>query len=279
MIMKKIIKQNIPFVFKLFFIKTLYFIKSYKYRGDKFKCSVCNSNIKEFTPLNSICNGKFTSDLFAFGELHSVDKYETLNVSNFLCPVCGAQDKARLYALYFKYYFKQNGSKNKIKLIHFAPEGGLSTLFRANNKINYRSADLNRDDVDDLVDIRKMSLYSDSEFDVLICSHILEHIIEDNMAISELYRILKPGGWGIIMVPILLSLKATWEDATITSEEDRERYFGQNDHVRVYEKNDFINRLKNYGFSVEQLGIDFFGFSQFSKFGINNNSILYIVKK
>jgi SAM-dependent methyltransferase len=269
----------LPNVFKKVLLNSYYEYKSNKYRGDIFQCSVCNSKINKFISLDSIRDGKFMLELEAFGELHSVDNYETLNLLNFLCPVCGAQDKARLYALYFKHYFQNKVSNKKLKLIHFAPEGGLSNLLKWNKNIEYRSADLFRNDVDDNVDLTNMSIYGNSVIDIFICSHILEHIIRDDLAISELYRILKAGGWGIIMVPILLSLNSTWEDNSKITEKDREKYFGQDDHVRVYEKHNFINRLEKHGFIVEQLGIDYFGSDQFSKFGIDERSILYIVTK
>ena len=124
-----------------------------------------------------------------------------------------------------------------------------------------------------------MNIYKNAQFDIFICSHILEHITDDNSAINELYRILKPGGWGILMVPILLGLPSTWEDSTKISDEQKLKYFGQSDHVRVYEKNDYVNRLEKAGFKVNMLGIDYFGSNVFKKYGIDPKSVLYIVEK
>jgi len=92
--------------------------------------------------------------------------------------------------------------------------------------------------------------YKDDWFDVIICNHVLEHIPNDRQAMSEIYRVLKPGGWSILQVPISLSLEATYEDPAIRTPEERERFFGQNDHVRIYAA-DYKRRLESAGFVVE----------------------------
>ena len=89
--------------------------------------------------------------------------------------------------------------------------------------------------------------YPDKSFDVIICNHVLEHIVDDKKAMHELYRVLKPGGWGTINVP--MSGDKTLEDPTIKDPKDRLRIFGQEDHVRFYGE-DFIDRLKEAGFLV-----------------------------
>ena len=124
-----------------------------------------------------------------------------------------------------------------------------------------------------------MRAYGDASKDVFICSHILEHIPDDDKAIAELYRVLKPGGWGIIMVPLLIGLAHTYEDSSITTEEGRLRHFGLEDHLRVYSKNDFLQRLKRAGFEVKEFSVDYFGAAAFEKNGITKNSILYVVEK
>ena len=124
-----------------------------------------------------------------------------------------------------------------------------------------------------------MKIYKNNSIDMFLCTHVLEHVTDDLKAMKELYRILKTGGWGIIMVPILLSINRISENPSITSEHDRWRYFGQSDHVRMYSKKGFLQRLSKAGFKIEQLGIAYFGTDVFKRNGISPKSILYVVSK
>jgi ubiquinone/menaquinone biosynthesis C-methylase UbiE len=133
--------------------------------------------------------------------------------------------------------------------------------------------------VDDHVDITRMDIYPDESFDAFICSHILEHVREDTKAMAELYRILKAGGWGIAMVPLLLGNEETREDPSKTTEAERWRYFCQGDHVRLYARKDFIARLESVGFRVVPLDVHHFGQENFRRHGISLTSVLYIAEK
>jgi predicted SAM-dependent methyltransferase len=88
--------------------------------------------------------------------------------------------------------------------------------------------------------------------DIVICNHILEHVEDDRKALHELHRILRPGGWGVVLVPQDLERDATFEDDTITSPEERARVFGQYDHRRIYGR-DYADRLRECGFEVEEI--------------------------
>jgi ubiquinone/menaquinone biosynthesis C-methylase UbiE len=121
--------------------------------------------------------------------------------------------------------------------------------------------------------------YVDNCFDMILCSHVLEHVDDDRKAMSELFRILKPSGFGIIMVPIDINLKEDFENPEYKTEAERWKYFGQNDHVRLYSKNGFATKLIQTGFKVNQLGIDYFGADVFEKNGIHPRSVLYVVEK
>jgi predicted SAM-dependent methyltransferase len=124
-----------------------------------------------------------------------------------------------------------------------------------------------------------MNIYEDNTFDFFICSHVLEHIQNDIKAMSELYRVLKPGGKCIAMVPIALSLEEDYENPEITTAEGRWKHFGQDDHVRMYSKSGFVNKLASTGFLVHQLDVNFFGYEIFDKHGIHPRSVLYVVEK
>ena len=146
---------------------------------------------------------------------------------------------------------KTNFCDENLKLLHIAPEERLSAFIKKRSNIDYLTADidLQRGNVMVKMDITQIN-YPDNTFDVVICNHVLEHIIDDHKAMSELFRVLKPNGWGILQVPISLSLSETFEDASVTTPEERERIFGQSDHVRIYAM-DYVDRLKKSGFDVE----------------------------
>lgn len=236
-------------------------------------CPVCNKDNVNYTPLNPV----YIYNLHKFGFDHSIFKFETLNWSQYNCSNCKANDRDRLAALFFKRTITDD--KNNLSLLDIAPSNQLSSFFKKFNALTVRTADLMMQDVDDTnMDITSMP-YKDENFDIFICSHVLEHIEDDAKAMSELFRVLKKGGWGLAMAPIHTGINSSIENKTINSVEDRWRFYGQDDHVRLYSKNDFISRLTKAGFKVSQLGIEYFGEDAFFKAGIFPSSILYIVYK
>lgn len=140
-----------------------------------------------------------------------------------------------------------NPSKN-IRLLHVAPEKNLQKVLKAFSKIKYISGDLNPLVADRKIDITNINFENDY-FDFIICNHVLEHIVDDQKAMRELFRVLKPEGFAILQVPISKKAKETFEDFSITSPEERKIYFGQKDHVRIYGK-DYKERLESVGFKV-----------------------------
>ena len=135
-----------------------------------------------------------------------------------------------------------------------------------------------RNDVQDRIDLTDIH-YPDESTDIFICSHMFEHIPDDRKAMRELYRILKPSGFGLVLVPLAVGVDDTHEDPTIVSDELRWKYFGMGDHVRHYGKRDFVERLTAAGFIVDQLGVEYFGRETFRRAGIAGNSVLYVVRK
>lgn len=242
------------------------------FSGDK-SCPVCERSVENFLPLPSFYREHATR----YGYEH-FGHGETISVEEYLCPLCGASDRERLYALYLKRISFREGSK----VLHFAPESSLSQVLKRraeNEKFLYRTVDLKMDGAQDKADITNMTGYNDSEFDFFICSMVLEHVEEDHKAVSELYRITRDGGSGILMAPIILTLEKTFEDPTKTTPEERWRYFGQFDHVRLYSRNDYINMIENTGFRVERLNRGCFGARVFEQCGLKPTSALYIAKK
>jgi SAM-dependent methyltransferase len=155
----------------------------------------------------------------------------------------------------------------------------LKDFLRRFSNIEYISADKFMDNVDLRVDIMDMHCIQSESFDAFICSHVLEHVENDRIALNELFRILRHGGFGILMVPINLKVVEIDEDPFVKDIAERWRRFGQDDHVRIYSKQGFLQRVRDADFIVNQYGIDFFGKEIFIKNGITPSSILYVVEK
>lgn len=239
-------------------------------------CSVCNKEVFAFIPLDNYYINMLAECRF----VHSIYQFETFNISNYACPHCGANDRNRLYALYFRQkYDSLKKDSLKYNLLDVAPDRLLSTHVLKQKFINYRSVDKFMDGVDDKADITNLDIYEDNTFDIILCSHVLEHVSDDRKAISELYRVMKKGGFGLFMVPIMLTLEQDLEKQEYDSNELRWRYYGQYDHVRLHSKTGFVSKLKEPGFKVNQLDIEYFGKDVFLKNGISFGSVLYIVEK
>ena len=161
------------------------------------------------------------------------------------CPKCDSLSRHRLFQLMEERHQLFAGVKS---LIHFAPEHIFEQRF-PRIFAEYKTADLYRDDVDFKANIEDTGLPSEA-FDAAFVSHVFEHV-DDEKAIAEIRRILKPGGILIAMVPIVEAWPDTYERTDITSERDRNLHFGQKDHVRYYGR-DFVARLSK-GFEVTSL--------------------------
>jgi ubiquinone/menaquinone biosynthesis C-methylase UbiE len=137
-------------------------------------------------------------------------------------------------------------------MLHIAPEVALMRKFNqiyTSNRELYVTADLESPLATLHFDVQHIPL-EDESFDVIICNHLLEHVESDHMALKELYRVMRHGGWGIILSPIDESRETTFEDDSITDEAERTRIFGQYDHRRIYGR-DYADRLRKAGFEVE----------------------------
>lgn len=171
--------------------------------------------------------------------------YEIIR-ENVLSPGTLSLERHRLLWLWMKNetnFFNQN-----IKVLHFAPEQAFYRRFRKNKNWNYTTTDLNSPIADVKADICELP-FSDNEFDLIICNHVLEHIPDDETAMKELYRVLKHGATAILQVPYEKNRKTTFEDDSITDPQERRKIFGQYDHVRVYGM-DYFEKLQQVGFKV-----------------------------
>ena len=171
---------------------------------------------------------------------------------NALCPNCLALERHRtLWLWLINESDIGRGAVALPRILHVAPEVALMRKFRkmyASSPERYVTADLESPLADMHFDIQHIPI-GDGEFDVVICNHILEHVEDDRLALREIYRVMRKGGWGVILSPIDTEREATFEDDTITDEAERTRIFGQYDHRRIYGR-DYADRLREAGFEV-----------------------------
>ncbi|WP_336989997.1 class I SAM-dependent methyltransferase [Bacillus infantis] len=230
-----------------------------------YHCPFCNQSFDSFYPWPDIYD--FPSHI-----------YEMWNKETAICPFCESLDRERLYRLYIER--ETDLLKRKQKLLHIAPEMNLRQWISNESTVDYLAGDLMPADAETIqMDIRAIP-YPEGSFDVIMCSHVLEHILEDQAAMNELYRVLKPGGWSILQVPISLNLKKSLENPAITSPEERLIYFGQDDHVRLYSQEDFTGRLEAAGFIVELYDFaEHHGLEEAKRYGLSAGDTLYIGRK
>lgn len=194
-------------------------------RGNKFTDPIDGSSFRKFLP------------------------YGYNNVrENALSPSTFSLERHRLLWLYLKnetFFFTKN-----LKVLHFAPEAAYYKKFKKLQNITYHTTDINSPLATIKADICDLPIKDDT-YDFILCNHVLEHIIDDRKAMKELYRVLKKGGVGIFQVPLETTREKTYEDFSIVKPNERNKAFGQYDHVRVYGM-DFFDRLCEVGFKVEK---------------------------
>jgi SAM-dependent methyltransferase len=206
------------------------------YYGHSYQCPLCHSHLRMFLP---------------YGDDHPLlKKMKVLSAGrrpNALCPVCGSLDRDRLLYLYLLH--KTSAFHKTMKLLHVAPERALQRILSRQGGLDYVTADLSRDDVMVKADLNNLPFPGDS-FDAVICNHVFEYIPDDRRAMAEIHRVLKPGGWAILLEQIALSLETTLEDPLILTRSERYAAYGEPDHVRLYGK-DYHRRIEQVGFLVE----------------------------
>ncbi len=195
---------------------------------------------------------------------------------NVLSPSTLSLERHRLFWLYLKN--ETDFFSTRLKVLHFAPEQAFYKRFRKMGNLDYTTTDLLSPLADVKADICQLP-FDDQSFDVIFCNHVLEHIPDDTTAMRELYRVLKPGGWGIFQVPQDLNREKTFEDNSIVDKKERARIFGQYDHVRVYGR-DYFDKLRTVGFRVRE--VDYTATlppEQVEKYRLANGEILPVVSR
>jgi len=225
------------------------------YKGDNVECPVCERSFRKFLSYGS----------------------EVAQRDNVLCPYDLTLERHRLMWLYLKDH-SNFLTADKLDVLHIAPEQCFHKRFKAQKNLNYLTGDLFSPLADIHFDLHSIPL-EDNRFDVVFCNHVLEHVDDAHQCMSELYRVMKPGGWGIFQVPMDFLRDVTYEDASIVSPEDREKHFWQKDHVRLFGK-DYPDWLRKAGFQVEEF-IQQSNYSEnlLDRYRLQKEEVLYIARK
>lgn len=195
---------------------------------------------------------------------------------NVLSPSTLSLERHRLLWLYLQQ--ETDFFTKHYKVLHFAPEQAFYKRFRKLQHLDYTTTDLNSPLADIKADICELP-FEDNTYDVIFCNHVLEHIPEDTKAMTELYRVMKPGGWGIFQIPQDVGREKTFEDHTITDKKERAKIFGQYDHVRIYGL-DYFDKLRNAGFIVTPVHYAAtLSEKEVEKYRLAQNELIPLVKK
>ncbi len=240
-LIKKLLHLVIPrtFVFKLEpFLRSFHYLL---YKGSLYKCNICNRELSRF-------------------QISGNDK---------ICPSCGSLGRNRRLWNLLTIRFQKEGQR----VLDFSPS---RCIYRKQKKENvkYFPTDLSGDFIAEFkYDITKIEA-SDSYFDLVICYHILEHVINDNQAMSELYRVLKKEGKCLIQTPYKNG--DIYEDYSVVDENERRMHFGQEDHVRIYSVEGLKRRLEEVGFVVEVLE---YKEDESNRYGFDISEVILVCKK
>ncbi|GMQ25234.1 class I SAM-dependent methyltransferase [Algoriphagus sp. oki45] len=226
-------------------------IASVANRGTQVKCPVCESSYKKFLPYGRIAR------------------------ENALCPSCLSLERHRLMWL----FLQENTDffKAPLKVLHIAPEHCFISRFEKLPNLDYITADIESPLAKVKMDVHSIP-FPENTFDVIFCNHVLEHVEDDLLACSEFNRVLKPNGWGILQSPVY-PLEKTLEDPKVTDPAEREKLFGQRDHVRKFGL-DYAERLRKSGLQIEEnqfvkeLPVDLV-----KKYALAPNETLFVCKK
>jgi SAM-dependent methyltransferase len=173
-------------------------------------------------------------------------RFRAYNGPDRICWRCGAMERHRSLWLYLDAHPEM--THPGISVLHVAPEPVLRDRFSRIPEVRYVGGDLTAEFGPERIDVTQLH-FGDASFDAIMCNHVLEHVPDDRRAMRELARVLKPGGWALLQVPDVAADR-TDEDPSVTEPVERDRRFGQHDHVRRYGW-DYVDRLREAGFSVE----------------------------
>jgi SAM-dependent methyltransferase len=220
------------------------------YKGKGVVCPICDSQFRIFLP---------------YGRLSPRP--------NALCPNCLSLERHRLMWIYLRE--RSSFFSNSLKVLHIAPEACFIQRFEKLHGDGYITADIESPLAKVKMDIHAIP-FPDNSFDVVLCNHVLEHVNDDIQAMREIRRVLKPNGFAILQIPFFNPVgETTFEDNSITDPRERERIFGQNDHVRKYGY-DYPKRIAASGLhAVEDEFVNTLSDEVRKRYGLVKGEIIY----
>lgn len=227
--MKKIISwilRHVPRTTQQHVSRPLLHLAGIFLRGNRYTCPINGKSYRKFLP---------------YGRLKPRE--------NALCPDSLSLERHRLLWLFLQQ--RTSFFKERLHFLHIAPEQCFMKAFERQHGVKYITADLESPLARVKMDVHKIP-FEQNTFDVVMCNHVMEHVDNDLLAMREIFRVLKPGGWAIMQVPFFSPVPdQTFEDPSITSPREREQAYGQNDHVRLYGQ-DYPDRIRSAGFEVRE---------------------------
>jgi SAM-dependent methyltransferase len=241
-------------------------LRLFLHKGNRYHCPLCGYKAKDLYPIGLEFPVLFDKQIIGGGR------------RNAGCLKCGSSDRERLIFIFLKEKMGLFAGPKSTHILHIAPEKQLTKFILAEGFQNYVCGDLFSDGYLYPEHVQNMNVlalpFPENTFDLVICNHVLEHIPDDRLAMSEIYRVLKGGGKAILQVPISNISESTFEDFSVSTAAQREIVFGQFDHIRIYGQ-DYTERLKEVGFKVNRMNIS----EEYSQYGVNPLEDLFIGEK
>ncbi len=241
------------------------------FRGNKYYCIYCGNHANRFLSAGS--HSPRVQELDAVGIARR---------KNAVCPFCGSSDRSRLLRIYLQKQMAEFAGSS-IKLLHIAPDDILARWLRLQPGIDFTCGSLYPEDFAEFnavkLDVAAID-FPDNSFDVILCNHVLQQVPDHLAAMREISRVLVPGGWALIQVPIARKLAATDEDLTLSDPHEKRRRFGSTLHCRIY-GNDYSQLLQDNGdWNVQEIKInEFLSPEEIEKNALISNEVIFRAAK
>lgn len=226
----------------------LYRLPTTRYRPGALACPVCGTTAARFLPFG--LTGRRQAQ----------------------CPTCGSAERHRMLWLFLQRHTSL--LTRRLTVLHTAPEPCLETRLRPLPNWRYLSVDRFNPNADLEADLTDLPLPAGA-FDLVISSHVLEHVPDDRTAMAELARVLRRGGEAVILVPFDPSMAQTAEDPTHDTPAKRMAAYGHPYHYRIYGA-DLVDRLGQSGLAATVVSSKrLFTPHERRRFRINRNYLLH----